>query len=681
MKLASIELCGFRGFKHRTLFDIPLGFVVLTGRNGVGKSTILDAIEFALSGTISKFAVTGAKGGGLEEHIWWVGEGSADSHFVTVRFVDDDGQLLEVTRSRDNGIQGRVEDLAKSLCTTATPVMDGWAETLIRTTLIRDETLAALSLDLPEQARFTAVRSAIGALGGPDYSQRTSALLKTAESALTRQKGRLAEVQADLGRALSALTEARSIAEKQPDLAEANKLLQTIAPSIQGTPAQRAAAIRQKLAAEKQALDTLRKALERAKDLEKENKYWNSAEARSEIESASAELQTAREMQSSAAAVLKTALELRAAAQRSDEFISHLVALLEHGAAVGLQEGHCPLCSAARSEEEFHAGVEAARANLSVRGLEIAKIQSAVDQATEQYHRAQGACVNAEQRVTGLNERQSGYLHAVSELVDTFNRFNLAVAPLDLQSATKLLSQREEELLQIEQAIYLLDASAAQDKVVSLEAQVERLRHRVEEEAGGVATAERVQQAARQIELSAKAVANELSQEQFDTVLPLLKELYRRLRPHVTWREIDTDFGGRVRASLNLTVGDGRNPQFLFSSGQRRAAGIAFLLAIHLSRSWCRLNTILLDDPIQHVDDYRALNLVEVLSAIRKSGRQVVIAVEDPALADVLCRRLRSTPIEFGRRFDLAMSTDGSAAIEATRPILPLPRETLRAAS
>ena len=145
---------------HPHLVRIARRFTVLTGRNGVGKSTILDAIEFALTGTISKFAVTGAKGGGLEEHIWWVGEGSADSHFVTVRFLDDDGKLLEVTRSRDKGIQGRVEDLANSLCTTATPVMDGWAETLIRTTLIRDETLAALSLDLPEQARFAAVRSA-----------------------------------------------------------------------------------------------------------------------------------------------------------------------------------------------------------------------------------------------------------------------------------------------------------------------------------------------------------------------------------------------------------------------------------------------------------------------------------------------------------------------------------------
>jgi hypothetical protein len=44
MKLAYVEVAGFRGFKDSTRFDFPAGFVVLTGRNGVGKSTILDAI-------------------------------------------------------------------------------------------------------------------------------------------------------------------------------------------------------------------------------------------------------------------------------------------------------------------------------------------------------------------------------------------------------------------------------------------------------------------------------------------------------------------------------------------------------------------------------------------------------------------------------------------------------------
>ena len=105
--------------------------------------------------------------------------------------------------------------------------------------------------------------------------------------------------------------------------------------------------------------------------------------------------------------------------------------------------------------------------------------------------------------------------------------------------------------------------------------------------------------------------------------------------------------------------------QFLFSSAQRRAAGLAFLLATHLSRRWCEWKTLLLDDPVQHIDDYRALNLVEVLAAIRRSGRQVIIAVEDAALADLLCRRLRSSIGEIGRRFELQTSKTGTSEISS----------------
>ena len=61
--------------------------------------------------------------------------------------------------------------------------------------------------------------------------------------------------------------------------------------------------------------------------------------------------------------------------------------------------------------------------------------------------------------------------------------------------------------------------------------------------------------AARQIDASAKSVANQILAEQFDTVMPLLKELYRRLRPHADWTDIESDFGGKVRGSLNFTVG------------------------------------------------------------------------------------------------------------------------------
>jgi len=103
MKVDFVELCGFRGFRGKVRFDLPNGFVVVNGRNGSGKSTVLDAIDFAITGTINKFSVRDAKGGGLDDHIWWVGRGQPEAHYVQVGLVDDVGEPFVITHSRERG--------------------------------------------------------------------------------------------------------------------------------------------------------------------------------------------------------------------------------------------------------------------------------------------------------------------------------------------------------------------------------------------------------------------------------------------------------------------------------------------------------------------------------------------------------------------------------------------------
>jgi ABC-type taurine transport system ATPase subunit len=125
-------------------------------------------------------------------------------------------------------------------------------------------------------------------------------------------------------------------------------------------------------------------------------------------------------------------------------------------------------------------------------------------------------------------------------------------------------------------------------------------------------------------------------------------------------------------------VGDGLNPQFVFSSGQRRAAGLAFLLSVHLARAWTPLRSLLLDDPVQHIDDFRALHLVEVLAALRLDHRQIICAVEDTALADLLCRRLVSTSGEPGRRYDIDLGPEGATSVLKATDVPPMPVGVLR---
>ncbi len=677
MKLDYVELAGFRGFRDKTRFDLPSGFAVLSGRNGTGKSTLLDAVDFALTGTINKFGVTEAKGGGLLDHMWWVGEGTAPEHHVTVGFINEEGERFAVTRSRERGCDQDSQAILKSLCSG--PVRSTITD-LMRNTLIRDELISALSLDLPEQARFAAVRAAIGGFVGPDYSHRTAEIVSAANTAKNRQEDRIKELQGELGRTLGELTEARSTAERSTGIAGALKIVESFFTSLPEGLVERTETVRNYIAERKTILRELEDARTASQALLPEIQFLASPETKAAIEDARIEQENALKQKTIADEALQLALRLETTEKESDEYSAHMAAILSHGSAVGLQEGHCPLCDAARNQTEFEAAIARTKERLAARGVRLAEVAKSVNDARSRIRDIERTLADASTRYSTLSRRAEILQPKLKAIRDTYVKYGFDAredAPADAQ---QLIFTERENLVQMERALSVLEASNAVDRISALEAKVAALRVRGDQEAARLAAVEKAGESARQIDNAARTVANEILTEQFDTVMPLLRELYRRLRPHADWVEIESDFGGKVRGSLNFTVGDGHNPQFLFSSGQRRAAGLAFLLAVHLSRPWCNWRSLLMDDPVQHIDDYRALNLVEVLAAIRRTGRQVIVAVEDSALANVLCRRLRSANEHAGRHFELRTSASGTAEIGRSQDIHPMPKLVLRQA-
>jgi len=679
VRVQFVELEGFRGFKERTRFDIPPGFAVLTGRNGSGKSTVLDAIDFALTGTINKYSVRTAKVGGLDEHIWWVGEGKASAHYVAVGFSDDDQSEFVVTRRRDGGLDASDREVMARLCDSHAPA-NVWSNTFVQTSLIRDETISALSMDLPEQARAAAVRDAIGTMLGPDEAKRTASLLDSAEALSKEQSKRVLQAQFELSRALSGLTEARSLLEGEKDIAEAERVIRAIMPNTTDEQLTTGEALRNEIAERKRRAATLGDLVARADEIVSRRAHVESEAFLVGKNTALEKLANVRRLLESSRRALDNASSLESLANYRNNFAHRMATLLDVGEAVGLLDGHCPLCAAPRTPEEFLLAIRSSRLGVSRERTAGQDVQRERDSLSNAVRSAAAAVLDAESELNVLEEEEHRLILDEARLFRELQELGQEGSSLDLDRLRNNLLQNREETARLEHAMFVLESSTAHDRVMTLEARTVQLRDQLERENGDLAATERVVEIARRLDRAVKEVANQLLSEQFDTVLPLLKELYQRLRPHAEWSEIDTDFGGHVRASLNFTVGDGVNPQFLFSSGQRRAAGLAFLLAIHLSRPWCRLHSLFLDDPVQHIDDYRALNLAEVLSAIRKTDRQIIVAVEDAALADLLCRRLRSKRLGEGRRFDLGTSKTGSATIQEAFDVPPLPSWVLETA-
>ena len=54
MRLLSLELAGFRGFATKQIFDLNADAVIVVGANGNGKTSLFDAVLWAITGRIPR---------------------------------------------------------------------------------------------------------------------------------------------------------------------------------------------------------------------------------------------------------------------------------------------------------------------------------------------------------------------------------------------------------------------------------------------------------------------------------------------------------------------------------------------------------------------------------------------------------------------------------------------------
>ncbi|WP_244612921.1 ATP-binding protein, partial [Methylobacterium symbioticum] len=227
--------------------DFGPGFTVICGRNGVGKSTLCDAVEFALTGQIDKYLVDKAARESLDDYVWWRGEGQPEAHFVTVGFRADDGSGFAVTRSRETGADRDAARIEALLCVPGAKP-ERALQQVCRTSIIRDEWIAALSLDLTETQRFELVRAALGAIEGPDYAAKAREVMSSAEGAHNTAAHAYEEARARLTAALTDLEETRDVALQAGDIAAALSSLDGLTPAGGQDLGSRVAAARQALA-------------------------------------------------------------------------------------------------------------------------------------------------------------------------------------------------------------------------------------------------------------------------------------------------------------------------------------------------------------------------------------------------------------------------------------------------
>lgn len=660
MRIVRVRAAGFRGIRDSIDVPVPRGFLVITGRNGTGKTTVCDAIEYALTGALERYSGATEGRESLKEYIWWRGDDPAREHYVEVHLADEDDSVSVIRRDRSSPTS-IPEVLAASLCTREDAPKD-WPAQMCRTSIIRDDTIAGFSFDLAETDRFEFVRASVGST---DVEPLVSALNEFDKRLEKQGRGIEAEYNAARDRVMTIREEASSLRSRMSSREDSQHALHDLR-ALLGMPEATGAALitaanERHLALKRREalLSELGRSIEqRAKQLDRLGPDFPKR-----LAILRAEMSNIEKRALDAEAATTDAEVRRAAIATGQTRIAAMEALSRDAHEVGLREGRCPVCRSTVSLAVLEDGLADLRVEVDKKSIELreaGEVLERIRSATEAI-RKEGALKRSElSRIEADAEVFEADAQRLAEMAAGAG-ISADVA-LSRASVDSELSVVRRSLGVIQHALATVEAETDTGRLADLERTVVAVQQECDDLSARQTKVEAARERGKSASKTIRRVAGEVLEDKLVSLAPLLSDLYLRIRPHANWRDVQYRLRGDVRRFLSLRVGPDLNPRFIFSSGQRRAAGLAFLLSVHLSRTWCKLETLVLDDPVQHIDDFRALHLVEVLSAIRQTGKQVICSVEDGDLAALLSRRLRP---EFGREgmiLTLGRAEDGSVA-------------------
>jgi hypothetical protein len=178
-----------------------------------------------------------------------------------------------------------------------------------------------------------------------------------------------------------------------------------------------------------------------------------------------------------------------------------------------------------------------------------------------------------------------------------------------------------------------------------LQAQLEEIQARVRKQGETYEELRRREADATSVAQRAMAASSEIFRERFDALKPLMNDIYTRLDPHPAFTKLDFRVEPyRSRGTATASVVDieesiEANPMLVFSSAQANCVVLAAFLALGWAAADRALPFVLLDDPLQAMDDVNVLGFADLARRLRRQ-RQLVVATHEERFASLLERKL-----------------------------------------
>ncbi|MGB0090914.1 MAG: hypothetical protein WBP81_00005 [Solirubrobacteraceae bacterium] len=343
-----------------------------------------------------------------------------------------------------------------------------------------------------------------------------------------------------------------------------------------------------------------------------------------------------------------------AANATADEFAGFLLSAEEF-----VQADQCPVCEQPILPDQVRTRLRERAVQIpdSLRSLEQERraLEDGEHRLDEQVARPRVSLAGLRERIVALQDEQRRLEASEAEWQAALASAGLPGDP-DPEEVSSQHQVEATRAAQGEQWMNDVDALLARARYLASEDRRSWLadeQQRLHAEQQAVLASAQRAQASRTLLQGVTAAAKESELEIVERLMleqkPLLNALYQRLRPHPVLDQLDVEFGQfsqRGEVYFEAMAHETRaNVSAIFSSAQLNAVAICIFLAINLSAGDARF--ALLDDPIQNMDDFNVLGLLDLLRSI-SAGREVVLSTHDAQLGELMRRKLR--PLQLTRR-------------------------------
>ena len=659
-----LEIERFRGFAEQQRIDLDASVILLWGPNGTGKTSFFDAIQWLLIGSVDRLESWRVRRN-AEHIINRYAHASGDRASVAAG-IDIDGTEVEIRRSgrydtsrlewHREGATLFDDEAAQALSDHLTPLgRMSLKRSLLSSGLLQQDVIREVLEDKPSN-RYEHLAAILGLDSIADFPaaarSRAERLAGDGESARQRNAGldsRIRGLEERVGTLRARQAGSPDLKERQADLV---RLMEPYGDALrlrsrEPLDASGAAELRSEAGALSELLASIEE--EAGQLVEPARVELGPPVDLDELRSAAGESGKVRDAAREAAAEAEKRY-------REDQAIADRMSRLAKD-ALPLLGDVCPVCRQDIIQGDVHRHLEQLirGGSSSLHDLEDQRTRAAeaLRSAEETFEAAQGALRAGEQReleISGARARRERWQARVTDLLDRYSPHFLFPMQAEIVAGdVAALGELRAACAQLADGLADLHAalnwSAESSTITSAQEELDELHEMAKETRDAAVAASVAEEEGKVLQRAAVRAVAALTEERFDVLRPVIQDIYDRLDPHPTFTrlqfavEVYRERGIASPQVKDEDAGVDADPLLVFSSSQANVVALSAFLALGWASGEDSMPFLLLDDPLQSLDDVNALGFADLCRHMR-ARRQLIVSTHDERLAGLLTRKL-----------------------------------------